>query len=83
MDSCRRGQGVPSIVGHVRGSPQRPEIRLRPVRRHPDVLRHRKGRILGELQGDVVPPGDFTNSEFKNDSVRILSVFVLIFNCGV
>ena len=57
MDGRRRCQGLSAFMGHLRGPPQGPEVRLRPVGRHPDVLRHREGRLVGELQGDVVPSG--------------------------
>ena len=44
-------------MGHLRGPPQGPEVCLRPVGRHPDVLRHREDRVVGKLQGNVVPSG--------------------------
>ena len=57
LDGRRRCQGLSAFMGHLWGPPQGPEVRLRPVGRHPDVLRHREGRLVGELQGDVVPSG--------------------------
>lgn len=56
LDRGRRCQGLAAALGHVRGSPQGPEVRLRSVGRHPDVLRYRKDRVAGKLSGDVVPP---------------------------
>jgi hypothetical protein len=57
LDGRRRCQGFPAIMGHLRGPPQGPEVRLRSVGRHPDVLRHRESRVIGKLQRDVVPSG--------------------------
>jgi len=57
LDGGRWCQGLSAIMGHLRGPPQGPEVCLRPVGRHPDVLRHREDRVVGKLQGNVVPSG--------------------------
>ncbi len=77
LDRRWRGEGVSPIVGYLRGSPQRPEICLRPIGRHPDVLRHWKGRLFGELQGDVVPPGNCTTFEFKISKAEEVNYFFI------
>ena len=56
-DDPRWSQCLSAAVGHFRRPPQGSEVRLRPLRRRPHVLRHRTTELARELPGHVVPAG--------------------------
>ena len=56
-DDPGRGERLPAAVGHLRRPPQGPQVRLRPLRRRPHVLRHRPPELARELPRHVVPAG--------------------------